>query len=45
MHRPGHGLTVPMFFHAAMGDKELAGVFLDAQVLPQIEHDWLASRQ
>jgi MOSC domain-containing protein YiiM len=45
VHRPGHGLTVPMFFRAAMGDKELAGVFLDARVLPQIEHDWLASRQ
>lgn len=45
VHRPGHGLTVPMFFRAAMGDKELAGVFLDAQVLPQVEHDWLASRQ
>lgn len=45
VHRPGHGLTVPMFFRAAMGDKELVAVFLDAQVLPQIEHDWLASRQ
>lgn len=45
VHRPRHGLTVPMFFRAAMGDKDLAGVFLDAQVLPQVEHDWLASRQ
>ena len=44
-HRPGHGLTVPMFFRAAMGDKELSGLFLEAQVLPQVEHDWLASRQ
>lgn len=45
VHRPGHGLTVPMFFRAAMGDKELAAVFLRAQVLPEVEHDWLASRQ
>lgn len=45
VHRPGHGLTVPMFFRAAMGDKELGSVFLAAQVLPQVEHDWLASRQ
>ncbi len=45
VHRPGHGLTVPMFFRAAMGDKGLAAVFLDAQVLPQVEHEWLASRQ
>ncbi len=45
VHRPGHGLTVPMFFRAAMGDKELAAVFLRAEVLPEIEHDWLASRQ
>ncbi len=45
VRRPGHGLTVPMFFRAAMGDKELADVFLDARVLPQVEHDWLASRQ
>jgi MOSC domain-containing protein YiiM len=45
VHRPGHGLSVPMFFRAAMGDKELAAVFLDAQVLPQVEHEWLASRQ
>ncbi|WP_200948220.1 MOSC domain-containing protein [Nocardioides sp. Soil774] len=45
VHRPGHGLTVPMFFRAAMGDRELAAVFLDARVLPEAEHDWLASRQ
>ncbi len=44
VHRPGHGLTVPMFFRATMGDKELAGTFLDARVLPRVEHDWLASR-
>ena len=43
-HRPGHGLTVPKFFRAAMGDKDLAGEFLRAEVLPQVEHDWLASR-
>lgn len=45
VHRPGHGLTVPMFFRAAMGDRELAAVFLEARVLPEAEHDWLASRQ
>ncbi|CAB4931580.1 unannotated protein [freshwater metagenome] len=45
VHRPGHGLSVPMFFRAAMGDKEVAALFLDAQVLPQVEHDWLASRR
>lgn len=45
VHRPGHGLTVPMFFRAAMGDKPQAKVLLDAGVLPAIEHDWLAARQ
>jgi len=45
VHRPGHGLTVPMFFRASMGDKDLADVFLAAQVLPQVEHEWLASRR
>jgi MOSC domain-containing protein YiiM len=45
VHRPGHGLTVPKFFRAAMGDKGLAAVFLDAKILPQVEHDWLASRR
>jgi MOSC domain-containing protein YiiM len=45
LDRPGHGLTVPMFFRASMGDKALAAVFLEANVLPRIEHDWLASRQ
>jgi len=44
VHRPGHGLTVPMFFRASMGDKELAEVFLRAEVLPPVEHEWLASR-
>lgn len=44
VHRPGHGLTVPMFFRASMGDKELAEVFLRAEILPRIEHEWLASR-
>lgn len=44
VHRPGHGLTVPMFFRACMGDRELAAVFLDAGVLPEVEHDWLAAR-
>lgn len=45
VHQPGHGLTVPMFFRASMGDKELAGVFLDARVLPEVEHEWLAARR
>ena len=45
VHRPGHGLRVPMLFRAAMGDRKLAAVFLEAQVLPKTEHDWLASRQ
>lgn len=44
-HRPGHGLTVPMFFRASMGDKDLADAFLDARVLPEAEHEWLASRR
>ena len=44
VHRPGHGLTVPMFFRASTGDKELAEVFLRAEILPRIEHEWLASR-
>lgn len=45
VHRPGHGLTVPMLFRASMGDRDLAEVFLLAEVLPQVEHDWLASRR
>ena len=45
VHRPGHGLTVPMLFRATMGDRELAGLFLEARVLPEIEHEWLASRR
>ena len=40
--RPGHGLTVPMLFRAVMGDADLARVFLRAEVLPPVEHDWLA---
>lgn len=44
VHRPGHGLTVPMFFRAAMGDREMAQTFLRAGVLPEVEHAWLASR-
>ena len=45
VHRPGHGLTVPMFFRACMGEGDLADVFLDAGVLPEAEHEWLASRR
>ena len=44
VRRPGHGLTVPMFFLAAMGDRDMAARLLEAQVLPPIEHEWLASR-
>lgn len=42
---PGHGLTVPMFFRAAMGDKELAAAIIEAAVLRPVEKDWLTSRQ
>ncbi|WP_210650371.1 MOSC domain-containing protein [Nocardioides sp. SYSU D00065] len=45
VHRPGHGLTVPMYFRAWMGDQGLAEVFLRARVLPRAEHDWLESRR
>lgn len=45
VHRPGHGLTVPMLFRATMGDRALADLFLEARVLPEIEHEWLASRR
>lgn len=45
VHRLGHGLTVPMYFRASMGDKELAGVFLDSGLLSEAEHQWLASRR
>ncbi|MDZ5662862.1 MOSC domain-containing protein [Nocardioides sp. S-58] len=44
VHRPAHGLTVPMFFRAWMGDRELAEVFVSARVLAEAEHEWLASR-
>lgn len=42
--RPGHGLTVPLYFRACMGDRELAAQFLESGVLPAVEHDWLAAR-
>ncbi|WP_207208579.1 MOSC domain-containing protein [Nocardioides oleivorans] len=45
VHRPGHGLTVPMFFRASMGDRDLAARFLDARILPEVEHEWLAGRR
>jgi MOSC domain-containing protein YiiM len=45
VHRPGHGLTVPMFFRASMGDRALAELFLEAEVLAEAEHAWLASRR
>ncbi|WP_210440165.1 MOSC domain-containing protein [Nocardioides xinjiangensis] len=45
VHRPGHGLTVPMYFRAWMGDQGLAELFLRARVLPRAEHDWLESRR
>ncbi|NYE37377.1 MOSC domain-containing protein YiiM [Nocardioides cavernae] len=43
VHRPGHGLTVPVLFRAVMGERELARVFLEAGILPEAEHEWLAS--
>ncbi|GAA1925249.1 MOSC domain-containing protein [Nocardioides hwasunensis] len=45
VHRPGHGLTIPMLFRAVMGDRELAAAFLEARVLPEAEHAWLEQRQ
>jgi len=42
--RPGHGLTVPMYFRACMGDRDLAARFLESGLLPAAEHDWLAAR-
>ncbi|SEC58775.1 MOSC domain-containing protein YiiM [Nocardioides exalbidus] len=45
VHRPGHGLTVPMYFRAVMGDRDLAEAILDARVLPEVEHEWLAGRR
>ena len=44
VHRPGHGLTVPLVFRAVMGDADLAARVLDAGVLAPVHHDWLASR-
>ena len=45
VHRPVHGLTLPMYFRALMGDRDLAATFLASGLLPQVEHDWLARRQ
>lgn len=45
VHRPGHGLTVPMFFRASMGDRDLAEVFLESGVLAEAEQAWLAGRR
>ena len=45
VHRPGHGLTVPMFFRASTGDRVLAEEFLGAGVLAEAEHAWLAGRR
>ena len=45
VERPGHGLTLPMYFRALMGDRALAATFLASGLLPQVEHDWLARRQ
>ncbi len=44
VHRPDHGLTVPLFFVAAMGDREAARRILAAGVLRPVEHEWLAAR-
>jgi MOSC domain-containing protein YiiM len=45
VHRPGHGLRLPAYFRALMGDRDLAATFLASGLLPQVEHDWLARRQ
>lgn len=45
VHRPGHGLTVPLLFLAAMGDRDLGARFLESGLLAPPEHAWLAARQ
>lgn len=44
VERPAHDLTVPTLFLAAMGDRDLARLILDAEVLRPAEHEWLAGR-
>ena len=43
-HRPDHPFTVPDHFRAAMGDQDLARAIVEAHVLVEEEHDWLAAR-
>jgi len=44
VHRPGHGLTLPQYFRALMGDRGLAATFVASGLLPRAEHDWLSGR-
>jgi MOSC domain-containing protein YiiM len=44
VERPPHDITLLMNFRAAMGDREAATRVLDAGVLAEEEHDWLAGR-
>jgi MOSC domain-containing protein YiiM len=41
VHRPDHGVTAAMFFRAAMGDKDLVPVVMEAPELPPGEREWL----
>lgn len=43
-HRPTHSFTVPDHFRACLGDRDLAAAIVEARVLPEAEHDWLAAR-
>jgi MOSC domain-containing protein YiiM len=44
VERPQHDITLLMNFRAAMGDREAAAHVLDAGVLAEEEHHWLAGR-
>jgi len=42
--RPAHGLTVPDYFRARMGDKDLARQLLEAGAVPESHREELAAR-
>lgn len=44
VHRPDHGFTVPDHFRACMGDRDLARAIVEARILRDAEHEWLAER-
>lgn len=44
IERPDHDITLLLNFRAAMGDLEAARRVLDAEVLHEAEHAWLAER-